>query len=176
MVNVLRSWKILIQFMTCAFHYLLSSYINLMKYSSKLLLSPNSLATRLYLEFKVSAGYCISLCFFRHLSKLDILLTCFSRPLMRVLSKTGPSTNPWGLLLDTCSNVISHHLSLLMLLFFCQSALGLTTESPRFLVKLTVWKYLHCRGRKLQIHSPMGISSCFHGWDMFLVEILITKS
>lgn len=93
------------------------SLLDASNYSSKLhhCSLPIHLKLNFILEFKiVSAGYCFSLWFLQHLSKLDTLHTCFSRSLMRVLNKAGPSPNPCGTLLDTCSNLIFHHLSLLM--------------------------------------------------------------
>ena len=89
-------------------------------------------------------------------SSLTQCFTCFPRSLMRVWNKSGLSTNLPGLLLDTCSNLISHHLSLLSLLFFSQPVLGLTTESLWSLVKLTVWKCLQYWGQKTPISSLMG--------------------
>lgn len=125
---------------------LLSCCKNIIKKSSKLCNCFLTIPLKLdcISEFKASARYCIPLCFLQCLSKLDILLTCFSRSLMGVLNKVGPSTNSWGPPLDTCSNLRSTIYHYLCLLLFSQPVLGLKTDSPWFLVKLTVWMYSHC--------------------------------
>lgn len=149
----------------------------LRKYSSKLNDSSHSLETRQHLAKEHDCSWLHPPSVFQHLFMLDILLTCFSRSLMSVLSKTGPSTNPWGTLLDTCSNLISYHLSLLMLAVLKPVCAWPNYRNTVMPGKADCVNVFTSSGQKSAVHlQSRGRFLCVRYREILSLEILVIKS